>query len=315
MAKRIPTVTGDISAAEIGIASVHEHVSVPEGLEQEAIEFQIRDLIEAKKWGLKTIIELTPSSKMGNISRSLDAMKEVSMRSGVQIIPCTGHYVHFDEEEKGFSVDKFYQLWLEEVEHGIGNSGIRPGVIKVASRSTVPDIYETRILRAAGRLQRDTGLPVCVHSVSGCKNQQRILEEEGADLKRVYFSHVEAEFGWEGRSIEEQLDYLTEVAAKGSCFSYNNFGNWAHTKPEHLLKIMQGMIERGYADRQFATMDLVLEGKNGQIKVLWEEINPDGKERTYSYLLKKALPWMMENGISEENAQKMVHENVARLFE
>lgn len=314
MGKKIPTVTGYIPVEEIGVTSMHEHISLPDGFDRQAIEFQIKDLLYAKKLGLKTIVELTPSSKMRDVCKTMDAMKEISVRSGIQIIPCTGHYVAFSEEEKKFNADQFYQLWLEEVEYGIGDSGIRPGIIKVASGNTVPDIYETRILQAAGKLQKNTGLPICVHSVSGCRNQQDILERTGADLGHVYFSHVEAEFGWEGRTVDQQLNYLESVAEKGSCFSYNNFGNGAHTKPENLLKIVQGMISRGYSDRQFATMDLVLTGVEGEIRVLWDDINSGGRERTYSYLLKNALPWMIKNGVSKENVRKMICENVARFF-
>lgn len=175
MEKKISTVTGMIAAEVIGLASAHEHIHAPSPFRREMIQFQVQDLREARRLGLKTIVEVSPT-------RDIEALKEVSERSEVQIIPCTGHYVHFTEEEKAYSAEKFYAKWLDEIEHGIDGSGIRPSVIKVASRNPIPDPHETKILQAAGHLQRDTGLPVCVHSVTGCLSQPDTLLRLGALL-------------------------------------------------------------------------------------------------------------------------------------
>lgn len=304
---QISTVTGTISPEELGVISVHEHVKPVEGFRRESLDFQVRDLLRAKALGLSTVVDLTPD-------RDVEFLKTASERSGVRIIPCTGHDVSFTDEERTYSADRFYGIWANEVEHGIGNTGIRPGAIKTASAHTVPEGSERIILEAAGRLQRDTGLPLFVHSCTGCQNHQAILEEAGADLSRVCFSHVEARFGWEGRSLAEQTDLLEALVKKGSFINYNNFGNWAHTEPTDLLHLIKEMIRRGYPDKQFATMDAVLLAKDGQMKVLWEDINPDGRDRMYSYLLREALPWMERHGVAKEDARKMVCDNAVRLF-
>lgn len=81
-----------------------------------------------------------------------------------------------------------------------------------------------------------------------------------------------------------------------------------------LLHLIKEMIRRGYPDKQFATMDAVLLAKDGQMKVLWEDINPDGRDRMYSYLLREALPWMERHGVAKEDACRMVCDNAVRLF-
>lgn len=275
---QISTVTGTISPEELGVISVHEHVKPVEGFRRESLDFQVRDLLRAKALGLSTVVDLTPD-------RDVEFLKTASERSGVRIIPCTGHYVSFTDEERTYSADRFYGIWANEVEHGIGNTGIRPGAIKTASAHTVPE-----------------------------GSERIILEEAGADLSRVCFSHVEARFGWEGRSLAEQTDLLEALVKKGSFISYNNFGNWAHTEPMDLLHLIKEMIRRGHSDKQFATMDAVLLAKDGQMKVLWEDINPDGRDRMYSYLLREALPWMERHGVAKEDACRMVCDNAVRLF-
>ncbi|MDL2229849.1 TatD family hydrolase [Treponema sp. OttesenSCG-928-L16] len=308
METKIPTALGLIKASDLGITSAHEHIRVSEKYRDEAIAFQVADLKKAKALGLNTIVELTPT-------RDIDAIKEVSEKAEINVIVSTGHYVtEFTDEEKKFSVNDYVEKWLSEIEYGIGRSKIRPGVIKVGSSGAVFNEDEEKILRAGGQLQKKTGLPVCVHSVSGCRNQQDIFEAEGADLSKVYFSHVEAQFGWEERSLSDEIDYLESVVKKGSYLCYNNFGNWAHTSKENLAAIISAMIDRGYGDQHLASMDVVVSYPEGSPKVLWDDINPDGARRMYSYLLSDVLPWIKESGVSEKNAVKMVKENVAHLF-
>lgn len=106
-----------------------------------------------------------------------------------------------------------------------------------------------------------------------------------------------------------------EVVNKGSILSYNNFGNWAHTAPENLIKIIKEMIKEGFADQQVATMDLVWDYENGEREILWEDINPEGSKRTYSYLLSDVVPWLRSNNISEKNIMKMIKDTPAKIFE
>jgi hypothetical protein len=55
-------------------------------------------------------------------------------------------------------------------------------------------------------------------------------------------------------------------------------------------------MERGYGDRQVATMDLIWSYPDGKRKILWEDKNEDGLNRTYAYLLERAVPWMRSGG-------------------
>lgn len=48
---QISTVTGTISPEELGVISVHEHVKPVEGFRRESLDFQVRDLLRAKRWG------------------------------------------------------------------------------------------------------------------------------------------------------------------------------------------------------------------------------------------------------------------------
>jgi phosphotriesterase-related protein len=205
---------------------------------------------------------------------------------------------------------------MSEIDNGIDGTQIRPGVIKVRGDKPQLTDYEVRAFMAAGRAQRRSGLPVCTHAVSGCQSQQAVLERAGADLSRVYFSHVEAEFGWEGRSLEQEQSYLKSVVAKGSTLSYNNFGNWAHTKPESLIAIIKALVDGGFEKNQVATIDFVWDyDEDGQQKILWADINADGPRRTYSYVMSDVVPWLRSMKVAEADIRRMIVDNPRRLFE
>jgi phosphotriesterase-related protein len=288
---------------------MHEHIPVDQAGDHaaDAYHFAVKELKRARSLGLDSIVEVSPR-------RDIAALRRASLESGIQVIACTGFYTDLTTDERGFSVDQFRAHMLTEIEHGIDGSGVFPGVIKAASANTVPDAIETRLLIAAARVQAETGLPLCLHSVTGCQRQQQILADSGANLSKCYFSHVEAVFGWEGRGLEEQIDLLAAVVAQGSYLCYNNFGNWAHTPAQTLARILHTLRQRGFLDRQFATMDVTWSYPQGKRQILWEDINPGGERRTYAYLLSDVIPWLAEQGLDPAEARQLIESNPRRIF-
>ncbi len=114
--------------------------------------------------------------------------------------------------------------------------------------------------------------------------------------------------------MKQEIDYLEGVVKKGSTLSFNNFGNWNHTKPEDLARIIQELTKRGYDDRMVATMDLTWSFKEGKMNILWGDTNADGNDRTYSYLLRKVVPWLKENGIPDNSVTKLLKDSPQKIF-
>jgi phosphotriesterase-related protein len=97
---------------------------------------------------------------------------------------------------------------VREIEEGIEGTGIKAGIIKVASdRGGVTPPQEV-ILRAAARAQHRTGIPISIHTWSPDRvgeQQVRILQEEGVELNRVYIGHS---------NDDTDLDYLLGLLDK-----------------------------------------------------------------------------------------------------
>lgn len=81
-----------------------------------------------------------------------------------------------------------------------------------------------------------------------------------------------------------------------------------------MARIIQELTKRGYDDRMVATIDLTWTFANGNIKILWGDTNEEGDDRTYSYPLRKAVPWMKEKGLPKETIDKFMIDNPRRLF-
>ena len=292
----------------MGITSLHEHIQLPGDprLREKSMEFAISELNKAKDLGLSTIVEVSPT-------RDAAGIREISNATGIQVICCTGSYVLSDEQQS-MTVRDFENHMRREVEEGFDGTAIFPGVIKVAARSTPLTTAEMNLFTAAAHIQQQYSLPICTHAVSGCADQQRVLEKGGADLNHCYYSHVEASMGWEGRSVEEEADYLESVISHGSTLSFNNFGNWNHTRPDDLAYIIRELAGRGYEDHMVATMDLTWSFEGERLKILWEDTNENGDQRTYAYLLEQAVPWMKENGVPEQVVRKMIRDTPRRIF-
>ncbi|HEV7347337.1 hypothetical protein [Telluribacter sp.] len=305
---RIPTATGEIFSDQMGITSVHEHIPLPSNPAQreKSLAFAIDELKKAKTLGLQTIIDVGPTEDVVGI-------REVAQATGVNVVCCTGFYVLKDDQQS-MTVEDFETHMRRQIEEGIQGTQIRPGVIKVATRRLPITPAEKNLFIAAARIQQRYHLPICTHAVSGCAEQQRILEAAGADLTHCYFSHIEATFGWEGRSVEQEIDYLQAVVEKGSTLSFNNFGNWNHTKPEDLALIIRELTNRGYDDRMVVTIDFTWSMENGNIKILWGDTNADGNDRTYSYPIRKVVPWLKEQGIPNRSITRFMKDNPERLF-
>ena len=100
---------------------------------------------------------------------------------------------------------------------------IRAGIIKVAAGKTPFTEWEQSAFRAAAKVQKKTRTPIATHAIFEPRAQFDLLVKTGADPKRCFFSHIEAEFGWEGRSLSQEAKYLEAICKEGASLFFNNY--------------------------------------------------------------------------------------------
>src|SRR5215470_1915058 len=137
----VQTVLGPIDASKLGFTLPHEHIcpSSPGFMQmwpeffggREKFTAKVVDKLKALKdeAGVNTIVDCTTA----DIGRDIRLMEDVSRKSGVQIVASTGHWLYPSLSMAARTVDELAEFFALEIERGIDGTGIKPGVIKVAT--------------------------------------------------------------------------------------------------------------------------------------------------------------------------------------
>jgi len=309
----VQTMSGPVDVNELGLTLMHEHIifDFNEAKRVPAIELSVRLLKEAATAGVRSLVDLTPF-------RKVDWLQEIAARvPEVNVILCTGNYLErmMPEHVRALSEDDMYARFVRELTEGIDGSGVKAGIIKVAANKPEMTEWEKRVFRAAARAHRQTGAPIATHACSGARAQMDYLVEQGVDPSRVFFSHVEAEFGWEGRSLVEEAQYLLEIAQAGGWLLFNNFGfEWDTPWPD-LVFLLKHLMAQGRRDRILTSVDANWRwNDDGEVEWEAERSHPETARRTYAYMITEAVPELKKAGFSYDDVDAFLVANPRLYF-
>ena len=121
------------------------------------VEEMIAELQLFKQAGGDTLCDLYDSCGPRLMAANLPRM---SQESGIKIVAGTGYYMDcfLSEEVKMMNEDELADNIVKEIMEGIGDTGVRCGVIGEIGCSWPLTPIERRTLRAAGIAQRQTGI-------------------------------------------------------------------------------------------------------------------------------------------------------------
>jgi phosphotriesterase-related protein len=301
-ARVVQTVLGPIDASKLGFTLTHEHICHCPlkvfGDRANAVANAVEKLKEARDAGVDTIIDVTPF----DVERDIRFGEEVSRKSGMQIVACTGQHFFAPESLNKRSVEKITETFIREIERGIDGTDIKAGVIKVAARNGAMTPAEEKVFRAAARASKATGIPVSTHTNSserGGEAQAAIFEAEGVSSANVSLGHS---------NDTDDLGYLTGLAKRGYTLGMDH-AFWG-LAPEATLpwqrrvECIKQLIDAGFGDRLFLSNDWVF----GDVER--EKINPDG----LLYTTRKTIPYLKQIGVSQWGIRAITVENPKRFF-
>jgi phosphotriesterase-related protein len=330
----IPTARADtVDSSELGFTLVTEQVIGPVTVEvennwpehtyagapeEQRIADAVAKLQVAKEAGVDTLIDRT----LPGTGRSIPRLLPIAQQSPVNIIVATGWYTWNDlpfyfEFRDAFPAaaeagqPTLEDLMVRDLEEGIAGTGVRAGIIKVVTdRYGITDGVRYAI-GAGARAHRRTGVPITTHTgmnlgITTALLQQAVLEEEGVDLSRVNFGHVD--FTPPDAPID---DFLT-VLDRGSFISFDTIALAPMFPPEYREKRIERvmtLLERGYADQ------IMLSHDNSAYVDVVPETAITAAFPPFTEISRDFLPTLLERGVSQEHIDKMMIHNPRRLLE
>jgi phosphotriesterase-related protein len=307
---QVQSVLGEVKAEALGMTLVHEHVvSGLSGVfldwryavdRQQVIIRACEALKRAGQHGLKTFVDAT-TIEMG---RDPELLAEVSSRSDTTIICSSGLYAsqyglptHFRE----MTVNELADLYIEELMTGIAGTGIRSGVIKVATSDEEPSGSEMKVLQAAAIAQQRAGVPIITHTTGrGGDRQAALLIEQGVAADSLVIGHVDHK--------NSSPRYLARILRSGASIAFDRVGNESFLSDSIRAGLFAGLIGDGYLDQLFLSMDS---------SISWVgPIYPAARSASEPcvHLFAKFMPMLRRMGVADEAIERVLVENPLRLF-
>ncbi len=150
----VNTVTGPIGVEELGVTLMHEHILIgypgweadtlrPGPGRAEMVDTAVDKIRSMQSIGIQSMLDPCPN----DLGRDVGLAAEVADKTGFNIICATGLY---KENEGGFAhwhfvrsigrgVEAMAELFIHEITKGIGDTGIKAGIIMVASPAPPAD--------------------------------------------------------------------------------------------------------------------------------------------------------------------------------
>ncbi|WP_207782679.1 phosphotriesterase family protein [Phytoactinopolyspora limicola] len=335
------TVTGPVEAAGLGVTLMHEHVINNNasawrrpGPEETAawelvdapVTVELRERLRTDPYVCKdncslddvdvAVAELAAFAAAGGgtvveqttdgIGRAPGALREISRRSGVRIVMGSGYYLRRSHPPSvaGASVAELAERFAVELAEGI--DGVRPGLIGEIGIGPELTAVEEKVLRAAGRAQVITGVPLSVHLPGWQRLGHRVLDivaGEGCPERHVVLSHL--------NPAHDDPGYLDALAARGTWLSFDMLGmdhrfpgEGAAPDDEQVAAAIVRLARAGYGGQVLLSQDIF-------IKTLLSTYGGPG----YTHVQTSFLPALVRHGLTEAEATSLLVDNPRAVFE
>jgi phosphotriesterase-related protein len=256
--------------------------------------------------GGRTLVD--PTNR--GLARDPLALARIARATGLHIVMGAGYYVqasHPPGLARGSAEDVAAEI-VADITAGVGDTGIRAGLIGEIGCSWPWTDDERKSVRAAVWAQRQTGAPLMIHPGRHERAPIEILDvvrREGGDLSRTIMCHID-------RTIADP-GVLLELAATGCYLEYDLFGseisyypyNPAFSMPNDGQRIawILRLMEAGYGERVLVSHDIAY--KHGLVRY---------GGHGYHHLLRHVVPQFRRRGLDEAAIRRLLVDNPARVL-
>jgi phosphotriesterase-related protein len=344
LAGQVQTVLGPIAPAALGVTLPHEHLLIdfsvmfaepatardrararePVGLANLAWvrqhfnanldNLQLQDealardeILLFKEAGGRTVIDPTPRT----LARNPAALARLARATGLHIVMGAGYYVAASHPPgmDARTEDALAREMIADVTVGVGDTGVRAGLLGEIGTTHPCARNEEKVLRAAVTAQRETGAPLMIHPGRHPAMPLALAElvrRAGGDLQRTIMCHL-------CRTIAD-VRAVIDLARTGLWLEYDLFGTENSYYPYNpsfdmpndggRMAHVLALIEAGHGDQLLLSHDiayktsLVAYGGHG-----------------YHHLLVNVVPRLRAKGVDDAGIRRLLVENPARAFQ
>jgi len=306
----VQTVLGPIDPSALGFTLPHEHTQIalwhiPNRhdywqltRDEPAI---LEELSAFREQGGSGLVDLT----LPGVGRDPDWLARIARASGLHLVMGCGWYrgMHYPPEAliDRRSVDELAEELVREIEDGLGEDRIRPGIIgEIGTDKPWLSAQEERVHRAVARAARRTGLAITTHAVLSDvgRAQLRVFEEEGVDPARVVIGHADS---------HPHPEHYLGIVERGASVEFDFLGMTFTPQERHgeprTIRLICELLARGHAERVLLSQDVC---HDSQLR----RYGGGG----YVYLSETFLPRLREAGVSAAEIETLTVANPRRLL-
>ena len=304
--EKIITVTGEIPAQQIGKTLHHEHILVDfigadsisynRWNKDSVIERVLPYLVEIKKLGYKTLVDATPAY----LGRDPLLLKELSEKSGIQILTNTGYYSAVNAKyipKHGFTetAEQLAARWIDEAKNGIEGTGVYPGFIKISVERAPLQEINRKVVEAACITHKATGLTIMSHTGLA------VPAFEELEILNQYGVHPSA-FIWTHANNEKDYTKQIEAARKGAWIAFDSFNS---DKTDEFVRFAILMKKEGLLNRLLFSHDAGW----------YSPGEPNGGDfRGYTEIEEYLIPALEKNGLVQQDIYQIFTLNPMEAF-
>lgn len=301
--RRLHTTLGALGAGQLGMILPHEHVFVDlrtpdqpgyaEASVDEVLALMVPQIEAIKQLGITALVECST----GGVGRRADFDLAVSLATNFPIVVPTGNYREpwIPGWVATASEDAIYDWMLAELEHGIEQTGVKAGWIKLIAGDDGITVLEARILRAATRAAIATDALIGSHTIRGrvVMDQLDIIEAEGGSASRFLSIHTQA---------EPDFGLHKAVVERGAWIEYDNVGS---VPVEESADLVVRALDAGLGDKLLISHD----------RGWFDPALPKGGEpKPYTVVSTELLPMLATRGVNSDTVQMLTHRNPFAAF-
>jgi phosphotriesterase-related protein len=316
--ENVHTVTGTCSTAALGMTLMHEHLLVgwpgweadaalDRATRREHARRCVDRLAELYDLGVRTLVDPCPI----DLGRDVEFMAEVAQASRVHIVCATGLYKEDSGAPAYFKfrrqfadvVAEMADVFVREITEGVAETGVRAGIIKVATGPHQITPYEELVLRAAARAHRATGVPITTHTDEGTMGPEQldVLVGDGVAPAAIVVGHS---------CGASDVSYHLRMLDRGAYLGFDRFGLEMLHPDRERLAVLIGLLGLGFERQLVLSHDTVWCWRGRELTLPAETL----ARWKPTYVLREILPKLRAAGVAEEKIQAMLVDNPRRYF-